>query len=58
MTKQTSPTVVCAWCDRLLTAGGAAISHGICRPCARSLVANLKTSPRGANLGLAAKRRV
>ncbi|MEO6042986.1 MAG: hypothetical protein ABIQ47_03580 [Tepidiformaceae bacterium] len=56
MTKTSSPTVVCAWCDRLLTAGGVAISHGICRPCARSLVANLKTSPRFSVTRRAARR--
>ncbi len=29
-----APSVVCAWCGRLLTIGSGLISHGICRTCA------------------------
>lgn len=29
-----APTVVCAWCDRLLREGGHGVSHGMCEPCA------------------------
>jgi hypothetical protein len=41
MTNTDCPTVICAWCDRLLTVGGAAISHGICESCLRSMLSNL-----------------
>ena len=27
-------TVICAWCSKILRAGGARHSHGICEPCA------------------------
>ena len=29
-----APSVVCAWCGRLLTLGGSMVSHGICPACA------------------------
>ena len=33
------PTVVCAWCSRLLESGGTLISHGICKACMVALIA-------------------
>lgn len=35
-------TVVCAWCDRVLTPGGKMISHGICPSCAAAYLAQLR----------------
>jgi len=32
------PTVVCAWCDRLLRRGLPSVSHGICPDCADAFV--------------------
>jgi hypothetical protein len=29
-----SITVVCAWCTRMMVAGGPLVSHGICQSCA------------------------
>ncbi|MGH7752881.1 MAG: hypothetical protein ACREN5_08705 [Gemmatimonadales bacterium] len=28
------PTIVCAWCGRLIAEGGAQVSHGLCPDCA------------------------
>jgi hypothetical protein len=36
MTLSARPTVVCAWCDRLLSRGTQMVSHGICRRCVRT----------------------
>ena len=33
MTITSSPTVVCAWCQRMLSRGSTMVSHGICRTC-------------------------
>lgn len=38
------PTVVCAWCTSILERGSDDISHGICLPCARTLMARLGES--------------
>lgn len=27
------PTVLCAWCSKLLQLGRGPVSHGICKPC-------------------------
>lgn len=32
------PTVLCAWCGRLISAGSSAISHGLCPECAGPFV--------------------
>jgi hypothetical protein len=32
------PTVVCAWCTRVLSEGTQDVSHGICSPCARNVL--------------------
>ncbi len=34
---ESTPTVVCAWCGKLIAAGGAAISHGLCPDCAATV---------------------
>lgn len=36
-----APSVVCAWCGRLLTVGGSLISHGICPACAARTAAGV-----------------
>jgi hypothetical protein len=42
MTTTIGPTVVCAWCDRLMAAGTRAVSHGICHDCARAFLVALR----------------
>ena len=40
---QTGPyPVICAWCGRILRYGPVAHSHGICRECARGLMAEFR----------------
>jgi hypothetical protein len=39
-----SPTVVCAWCNRLLNAGGQVVSHGICSACERNVMAKYEAA--------------
>jgi len=34
-----APSVVCAWCGRMLTVGGSMVSHGICPACAAETAA-------------------
>jgi hypothetical protein len=38
---QQRPTVVCAWCFRVLERGGTLISHGICDDCVARLMQEL-----------------
>jgi len=33
---RTDLTIVCAWCDELLAAGGPEVSHGLCDTCANA----------------------
>ncbi len=35
-------TVICAWCERVLSQGGKLISHGICPACAAEYLAQLR----------------
>ena len=32
---ESEPTLVCAWCDAVLSVGGPQVSHGLCAACAR-----------------------
>ncbi len=36
MATLTRPTVVCAWCNRMLVAGTPQVSHGICPRCVQT----------------------
>ena len=37
-------TIVCAWCERLLSAAGGRISHGMCTSCARQFLLTIDES--------------
>ena len=37
-------TVVCAWCNAIVSPGGEQISHGICTACAKDFMARLPRS--------------
>lgn len=36
--RTTKPTVVCAWCTRVLSEGSRDVTHGICDSCARDVL--------------------
>lgn len=37
-------TVICAWCEAVVTPGSDQVSHGICTACARDFIARLPRS--------------
>lgn len=39
--KEAEPTIVCAWCDTTLSAGGEVVSHGICATCEAKIDAEM-----------------
>lgn len=43
-------TVICAWCSKILRAGGARHSHGICEPCATALLLAAQRASAGAEV--------
>ncbi|MCC7365705.1 MAG: hypothetical protein IT303_15180 [Dehalococcoidia bacterium] len=40
------PTVICAWCDRVLVTGSSQVSHGVCEPCADAFARTVDELPR------------
>jgi hypothetical protein len=38
--------VVCAWCEKCIRTGAMPISHGICKPCARKQLDDLRDEKR------------
>ena len=38
------PTLVCAWCGKLMRAGGDQVSHGLCEDCAESVLGRHPTT--------------
>lgn len=40
------PTVICAWCGRIVSAHGTTLTHGICGPCANELLAVIEQQTR------------
>jgi hypothetical protein len=41
MPDERQPTVICAWCKRVLEMGGDGISHGLCDECAPTVLAEI-----------------
>jgi hypothetical protein len=39
------PTLVCAWCKRVMKPGSPKVSHGICRGCAAHWFGKLRRRP-------------
>ena len=45
--RSNQPTVVCAWCTRVLSEGSRDVSHGICEQCARDVMSVAERTWRG-----------
>ena len=40
-------TLICAWCGFLIRKGVGPVSHGICRPCADAMLAQMVVNEQG-----------